>query len=217
LEYEKLNNLYISCMNCQMDCKNVMKNIPEGIPPRGFYFNSIPVKILIVAKNPGHPLENEMELFKGNIGKKLFDIYRNYQKKLYGNISLNKEKSTTFHKNLFRYISFILDIPNTIDDIYKNVAHTNLLKCSTYDERQKLTENDIRPCYNKYFMDEIKYLNPKVLLALGREAYKFLYKRKDQHGLPVVYIKHPSYYYKRGVEMEKLTEIKNEVNNLLKK
>jgi uracil-DNA glycosylase len=61
----ELNNLYVHCMNCQMDCKNVMKDLSGGIPPRGFYFKNFPVKILIVGKNPGHPLENESKRYKG--------------------------------------------------------------------------------------------------------------------------------------------------------
>ena len=211
---DNLNNLYINCMNCKINCPNIMKNIPHGIPPRGFYFLNIPIKILIIGKNPGHPLKDEKDMFKNKNGEDLFLNYRKYQNNLYSNILSNKEKSTTFHKNLFRYISYFLDMPNDIKEIYKYVAHTNLLKCSTTDEQQKLRncKEAVDNCFNTYLLSEIKYMQPKVLLALGKEVYKYLNKKDLQ--IPIICIKHPSYYYKKNEETEILNGIKNEINNI---
>jgi uracil-DNA glycosylase len=213
-----LKNLYVNCMNCKLNCNNIMKDIPNGIPPRGFYYKNIPVEILIVAKNPGHPLIDESLKFKDKIGMVLFESYRKFQDELYSNISLNEERSTTFHKNLFRYISFFLDIPNNINEIYKYVAHTNLLKCSTYNERQLLrnSKESLNTCYCYFFTYEIDYLQPKLILALGKEVYNFLLRKQDELKIPIIYIKHPSYYYKREEENEKLLIIKNRIQDILK-
>jgi uracil-DNA glycosylase len=211
----KLKNLYINCMNCTINCKNIYKNIPNGIPPRGFYFKNIPIKILIVGKNPGHPLKNEKAVYKNKKGKNLFLSYRTYQENLYSNILLNTEKSTTFHKNLFRYISFFLDISNEINEIYNYVAHTNLLKCSTKDEQLPLNKckEAVDTCFNTYLLNEIENMQPKILLALGKEVYEYLNK-KDLN-IPIIYIKHPSYYYKKNEEKEILLNIKNEIRKYI--
>jgi uracil-DNA glycosylase len=218
MDNKEIENFYTNCMNCQLNCNYpIYNNRAKGVPPRGFYFKKIPIEILVVAKNPGHPLENEKILFKNKYGKELFNSYRNFQDELYSNILLNKEKSTTFHKNLFEYISIILDIPNNVNEIYQHIAHTNLVKCSTIDEQQKLNNSLIDPCYNMYFLDEIKYLQPKIILALGREVEKYLLNKNDQIKIPIIYIKHPSYHYKREEKNKILLNIKKKINNILKK
>jgi len=213
----KIKNLYINCMNCSINCNNlyIYKNIPRGIPPRGFYFKNIPIKILIVGKNPGNPLKNEEILYKDKTGENLYLIYRTYQENLYSNILFETDKSTTFHKNMFRYISFFLDIPNNINEIYKYVAHTNLLKCSTIDEQIELNKckDAVDICFNKYLLNEIEYMQPKILLALGREVEKYLNKKDLK--IPIIYIKHPSYHYKKNEENEILLKIKNEIRKYI--
>jgi len=215
--FDNLNNLYINCMNCKISCKNILKDTHNGIPPRGFYYKNIPIKILIIGKNPGHPLNNETYEFKNKTGADLFLSYRKYQDNLYSNIFLNKEKSTTFHKNLFKYISFFLDIPNDIKEIYKYAAHTNLLKCSTINEQQLLRgcKEAVDACFNKYLLSEIEYLQPKILLALGKEVYNYLNKYKKKLNIPIIYIRHPSYYYKEDEEKEILIKIKNEIKKYI--
>jgi len=210
-----IDNLYIKCMNCTINCNNIYKNIPNGIPPRGFYFKNIPIKILIIGKNPGHPFENQKVIFKGKTGENLYLTSRTYQENLYSNILLNTDKSTTFHKNIFRYISYFLDIPNDINEIYKNVAHTNLLKCSTIDEQQLLNKckEAVDTCFNTYLIKEIEIMQPKVLLALGSEVYNYLIKKEFK--LPIIRIKHPSYYYKKSEEEEILLKIKNEIRKYI--
>ena len=211
----KLKNLYINCMNCTINCNNIYKDIPNGIPPRGFYFKNIPIKILIIGKNPGHPLKNQKVVYKNKTGEDLYLISKKYQENLYSNILLNTDKSTTFHKNIFRYISFFLDIPNDINEIYKYVAHTNLLKCSTIDEQLPLNKckEAVNTCFNTYLLNEIENMQPKILLALGREVYKYLYKKDLK--IPIIYIKHPSYYYKKNEEKEILLKIKYEIKKYI--
>ncbi len=207
-----LDDLYICCMNCantSSACPGVWKDIPAGIPPRGFFFKVAPVKLLVVAKNPGHPMQGEPDLFRGLIGRELFRAYRDYQEKLYPDPSRIREPSTRFHKTLFGYISYFLDIPR--DDIYLHAAHTNLVKCSTPGEQARLNPKTMAQCYTQYFRSEVDLLRPKVLLALGREVEKFLTERHSDHGLPVVYIKHPSYRYRQEDEARILGAIKTQI------
>jgi len=207
-----LESLYINCMNCAntpSHCPGIWKNIPAGVPPRGFFFKVAPVKLLVVAKNPGHPLKNEVGLYCGRSGRDLFLAYRQFQEKVYPDPGKIREFSTRFHKTLFRYISYFLDIPGT--DIYLHAAHTNLVKCSTRDEQARLKPKTMMECYTQYFRTELELLRPKVLLALGREVERFLIERQTDHNLPVVYIKHPSYRYRREEEKQILSDIKQQI------
>jgi len=207
-----LESLYVNCMNCgntALQCPGIWKNISAGLPPRGFFFKVAPVKLLIVAKNPGHPLKGEVDLYRGRIGSDLFFAYRRFQKKVYPDPGKIREFSTRFHKTLFRYISYFLDIPGT--DIYLHAAHTNLVKCSTRDEQARLKPKTMMECYTQYLRTELELLRPKVLLALGREVERFLIERQTDHNLPVVYIKHPSYRYRREEEKQILSDIKQQI------
>jgi hypothetical protein len=207
---------YASCMNCTINCPGVWIDIKNGIPPRGFYYQQSPIKILVVSKNPGHPLEGESQLFKGKVDQDLFKAYRTFQEKLYHNLLNNKEHSTRFHKNLYRYLSFFLDIPNDLDQIYSHVAHTDLLKCSTQNEQAKINDKMFEECYKKYFLKEVELLKPKMLLVLGREVERFLTKKKSEHNIPIIYIKHPSYFYKKDQEKLILEAKKKEIQQYLK-
>jgi len=212
-----IDSFYTSCMNCSINCSGVWIDIKNGIPPRGFYYQHSPIDILVVSKNPGHPLAGESLLFKGKTGVELFEAYRKFQKKLYNNLNDNTEQSTRFHKNLYRYLSNFLDIPNTLDKIYSYVAHTDLLKCSTYDEQKVINNKMFEVCYKKYFLKEIELLKPKILLALGREVERFLIKKKSEHNIPIIYIKHPSYYYRKEDEQKILELKKMEIRQILER
>lgn len=203
----------MNCRNPSSTCTGVWNDIPKGIPPRGFYYREAPIKVLAVAKNPGHPLLGEQELYRGLTGKDLFQAYRKHQEILYPNPDQVHEPSIRFHKTLFRYLSVFLEIPQ--DDIYLHAAHTNLVKCSTPDERAKLDPKAMAQCYSQYFKAELDLLRPRVLLALGREVEKFLISRKTDHQLPVVYIKHPSYRYRKEDEQRILTAIKRQIHSFL--
>jgi uracil-DNA glycosylase len=171
----QLDSLYTSSMNCtntEKECKGILKR--KGIPPRGFFYKSAPIDVLIVSKNPGHPLKKEQPKYKVRTGAELYQAYRNHQKEIYYNLEQTKDPNLRFHKNMFSYVSTIFNIPNDVDIIYQQVAHTALVKCSTKGESIGLHNSAMEECYQKYFKDELKLLKPKVLLALGREVEKFL-------------------------------------------
>ena len=71
---DTLDGLYAECVNCpnSLDkCPKTMKDIKEGVIPRGFHFEDVPVKILVVGKNPGKPNPGEREKFTNISSDKL--------------------------------------------------------------------------------------------------------------------------------------------------
>jgi hypothetical protein len=206
----------MDCSNTAKQCHGILKDFNKGIPPRGFFYKSFPVKILVVSKNPGHPLKGEIQKYRGKRGSDLYKAYRDHQEDLYYNLDKTKDRSLIFHKNLFQYLSYFLDVENHVDVLYQQIAHTNLVKCSTKGERDKLNTKTMEECYEKFFRTELNLLKPKVLLALGREVEKFLTKKKSEHGLPIIYIKHSSYHYSKQDKERILSGIKKEIAKSLK-
>ena len=227
---KEIEEFYSECMNCDAtknECPMALKNRKTGYVPRGFHYESPNIKLLVVGKNPGHLLDGEGKLYINKIGKKLVEIHNNIHKEYYNGLIFRKqenpykEKSNTFHKNLFRYTSFILDLPK--DMVYSQMAHTNIFKCSTKHEQQKLKEGDILFCYSKFFLRELALFKPKAILALGREVESFLKKRQEEisdklcydFSNRIIYIKHPSYYYNKKSEEEELKKIKQKIKTAL--
>jgi uracil-DNA glycosylase len=225
-----LEKFYIGCMNCdktKQECPMALKDFKMGYIPRGFHYDSSNIDILVVGKNPGGLLQGEEKLYIGKKGKMFFDTHKKlhegyYDDFLFGQQNSYNQRSTVFHRNLIRYIKYFLDI-ETDNSIYKFIALTNLFKCSTKDEQQKLNFRDILPCYREFFLDELYLFKPKVVLALGREVENFLinkFRKKEiyeklGYNLPIVYVKHPSYYYKKDEEEDILLEIKNKIHSYL--
>jgi len=73
----------------------------------------------------------------------------------------------------------------------------------------------MQECYETYLLREISLFKPQVLLALGNEVRNFLARQKGL-GVPVVGIKHPSYFYRRDIEAETLSKIKAEIQLALR-
>jgi len=214
---KELIALYTDCVNCsnnENDCPSIWKDFSTGVIPRGFYFESSNIQILVIAKNPGHPLEREQKLLVNKSGKELLNSYFSFHRSLYKKFKFSSERSTTFHKNLFnRYLPYFLDIP--AEKIYSKIAHTNLVKCSTRNEQERLNKRVMLTCFNKYLLNEIRIYQPKVILALGNEVYQFLKKHQDKFNVPIIKIKHPSYFYRKEEEKEILKSIKEEIHTYL--
>jgi uracil-DNA glycosylase len=211
--YEKV----VSCPNTPKECPNVINSIEKDYPPRGFMSGGTPgdIDIMIVGKNPGHIAENEKGAYSGKSSREIAEgMFRNPTWTIPAKGGIDT-KSYTFHRNLIRYICYFLDINN--DEVFKRCVYTNLVKCSTINEREKLKAKTITECFGNHLKYEIILWKPKVLLALGREAYNFLNDKqiKEEHDKPVIYIKHPSYYYRKEKEREILDKIKTEIQKYL--
>lgn len=204
-----IDELYIGCINCNKtntDCPGITKNKAEGMIPKGFYFQTNQPTILIVAKNPGHPLEDEQERYIGKTDIEIYEAHKQFVKDIFNGSDL----TTTFHKNLKRYIKHFLDIEQKLDkDIFNYVCYTNLVKCTTTEESGIIKTQTKQNCYSNYLSKEIELFKPKVILALGNEVANFLNKKKLK--IPIIIIKHPSYYYKREKRNEILDEKRDEI------
>jgi uracil-DNA glycosylase len=230
-KHTKVEEFYINVINCNKRCPTpIWIEREKGIIPRGFYFGNPSPKILVVGKNPGHPLA--CEDFRGLKGRKLYEKYKNFQDNCLRNLMLSNNASTNFLRNLHRYLIKILidqdldldkldgkEKKNAIDEIYKRVGRTNLVKCSTEKERQQLTNKWADTCYREFFLDEIKLLSPKIIVPLGREVSEYLKEHKDDLTNIALTdeLKHPSRPYRKDSEEERdaIGKIKNTIEEFL--
>jgi len=237
--HQILYKFYTECVNCALtrkQCPKAWKDRRIGMIPRGF---ELPLsrrpKLLVVGKNPGHPLDEfgECQLYIGKRGKDLLDAWLGWRDHLLKMILATSDDSLKYHKNRNRYLRFILGHSKRLEPyseysrrtlnsdvvmkdyakIMRSTAMTNLFKCSTRNERQKLKASDVAPCYNKFFSKEIHLMRPRAILAFGNEVYEILRRLDTERNLPfIVAIKHPSYFYLKQSEAEKLKEIKESLN-----
>lgn len=213
--HTKFIDLYFKVCDCYSDkCRNFPEiyNRPDlGSPPRGFYTESTgTVEILVVGKNPGHVLPSEAERYKNLSGIDLVKAHLNFSRGTFFKqlqFNVKERQSTTFHSNLNSYLMEILDAKK--ENIFKQCAYTNLVKCSTTDDEQKqLSIRSMNECFNTHLSQEIDFFKPKMILALGREVEKYLLKVK-KISYPIAYVKHPSYHYKKELREIKINELKN--------
>ncbi|MGH8524468.1 MAG: uracil-DNA glycosylase family protein [Gammaproteobacteria bacterium] len=210
----EIDRLYAECMNCPKEvgrCPGTWRDIPGGVPPRGFRDGKPGVQLLVVAKNPGHPLNGEREALSGHTGRELLTAYRAFQETF--KAKGPAEASGRFHRNLRRYLEYFLECEGP--QLEAIVASTNLVKCSSPNERAPLQRRTMVECYDTYLRKEVALMRPKVVLALGNEVRDFLNRQKDL-GVPVIGIKHPSYFYRRDLEAGILAEIKRKIQQALR-
>ena len=210
-------NTISTCGNTAVQCPNTLNSHSSGWIPRGFFtrVNSSAVDVLAVCKNPGHLLPNESDLYRRTSFSELAKTHMQHAAVTFqgGNITNSNDlRSTVFHRNLRRYMSFILDVDQL--SVFDHMVYTNLVKCSTRGERDKLDIKTMSECFSRHFVREIDFFKPKVLIAFGREVESFLIRMRERgaHSLPVVYLKHPSYYYRKDIEGLELARAKSEVS-----
>jgi uracil-DNA glycosylase len=218
----------ISCPLTAKECPYALKNFAKGDIPRGFSFKEkAHPDILVVRKNPGHADKAEKEYYRGRKGKSLFKALTRYH---HGKNIIRPKGSNRFSINERRYLLFILGyhkqlVPfktfqiqdNERKKISQRVFFTNLFKCSTEDEQATIPKSAFSVCYERYFLEELRLVKPRLILAAGREVYNFL-QRKEKVGqitVPIIYIKHPSYFYSKENESPKLKKIKRSVKKIL--
>lgn len=77
-------------------------------------------------------------------------------------------------------------------DIYKNTWFTNILKCSTPENRPS-SDQEVSQCV-QYLIHEIELLQPSVIILLGKHVADVF----PRHITPVVHAYHPSFYVRQG-------------------
>lgn len=74
-----------------------------------------------------------------------------------------------------------------------NFYFTNLIKCSDLNLRK---EGSRANCY-QFFCQELKDVNPKRIVALGRKVESFL--KKQEITVPIYFSYHPAYLLRNGI------------------
>lgn len=100
-------------------------------------------------------------------------------------------------------VDFLLDEAGLSRD---QVYITNAIKCRPPGNRPGNKE-ELNNCYNKWLKKEIKFVNPKVIVLLGKDAWKTVTKEKMLFGHQQVkrtkkrvylVLYHPSFFLRRG-------------------
>ena len=234
----KLKHFYSKVMDCSLtpkECLLAVKSKKTGDAPRGFLFKEgIRPDILVVAKNPGTTSSKEKEYYKGKSGQALIKSHLKFNvDRMTGKFQI-PSKIRKFQPNRRRYLLYILDIHKKLmpykefikdRDIYKDEEQiaekcffTNLFKCSTEDKRITIHNKDFSTCYNEHFKDELEIINPKVIIAAGREVNGFLttLKKQGKLSIPFVKVKHFSLSYSLVSEKNELKKIKTQVQKLIR-
>lgn len=84
--------------------------------------------------------------------------------------------------------------------IYSQSYLTNLVKCSSFDNKVDTKHSDI--CFEQFLKRELETIKPQFIICLGNQVYEYMKTKKD----PVYKIKHPSYYYAYKKEPETMYE-----------
>ena len=232
---KQVEEFYIKCINCsvsQSECPKAWKDFSKGLVPRAFHIcRSRFPKILVVAKNPGHPLDKygERQFYDGKKGKRLFQAYLKWRNEFVENLLCQPDPSLKFHINKTRYLRYFLSHVEKLEsfeayrkrcfqagriskdhkEIMRSVAFTNLFKCSTKNEREKLSFKDVKVCLERYFLKEVEMLKPQVILAFGNEVGSNLKRlKKDKNLPPIEKVRHPSYFYNKDIEARQLSKVK---------
>ena len=71
-------------------------------------------------------------------------------------------------------------------------------------------------CYKNHLVREIEFFKPRVVFALGREVEKYLKKFEKNGQFKVVYIKHPSYHYRKELRQIKIADIKEKYKAIIR-
>jgi uracil-DNA glycosylase family 4 len=84
--------------------------------------------------------------------------------------------------------------------IYDQSYFTNLVKCSSFDNKVDINHCDI--CFEQFLKRELETTKPQYVICLGNQVFEYVKTKHD----PVYKIKHPSYYYAYKKEPEIIYE-----------
>ncbi len=105
--------------------------------------------------------------FTEGIGNKKSKVMLVFDNIFLADILEDKFFSDTNYKNLLS--TFLVDTELKVEDLYI----TSLIKCYPSDTTKKPTKPAIHKCFESYLKQEIKEVNPKVIVLCGKEVIKF--------------------------------------------
>lgn len=214
---KRILKIYSQVTTCKDGCYGIRNEPNNGVIGRSFYcpFETNNVSLLMVSKNPGIGHFKEKEMYAPLSGEQRVSSHGKYVKSRFR--GTNNLITSTYHQNILEWLSIILGVEPTHDAVFRKSAMTAMVKCeSLADKTATMPSNTILNCTEKFLFKEIEAIKPKFLLALGREAFKFLTLKNVivRHGLPIGKLYHPSWTnMKGGVSKYKsvgLVDLKNQ-------
>lgn len=178
----------INCRRCWSSRYGYKIKKQPFVPPRGWAGNkeSESIQFVVVGKNPGHPLPDEIEAFKNKsphstLDSKDIDFIHNFAYSVYRDPwSYKYGQSSVYHRKLKEYIVEALvkcDLATRTEAqknwITKYVWLTDLVKCSTVKESDSIPK-EIRHNCLPFLLEEITYFKPKAIIAVGSLAWETL-------------------------------------------
>jgi len=195
-----LLSIYKACVHCSENCPEIVNRPKLGLPPRGFWYSQdiqIPLEILVVGKNPGHatPDQSESKYFSSvaNDKESLCKAVMSHADRLF------RRPEPGFHRTLVRLLRELLGE----DELYSRFAITEVVKCQGIQEQGRLHRTTVQTCFDLWLRREIQIFQPRMILALGREAESALRRLlQSPWNERVVYAYHPSYGLRNLIEVK---------------
>lgn len=163
----------------------------------------ISVRLIVIGKNPGHPVPEEALLYRHAISvarspqekaQLLFDAMVKWGEKCH--IESIPGRQGIYHRRLMAFLRETLGAKNN-EEVLDNVYFTELMKCSTpEDEQARLKASTVRKCIGNWLLKELDILPNVPILALGRESELFLRRISKEIDARTVYLSHPSWPFK---------------------
>jgi hypothetical protein len=190
----------IECGKCQ--CGGLV-DITHGWVPRimvGARKGVSALKLILVGKNPGHPIPEEADrycmaisLAHNNEDKAelLFDAMVIWGEHCH--LESVPGRQGIYHRKLMGFLRDVLNV-DTNEEVLDQVYFTEVVKCSTpNDELAKLDSLVTKECIKNWLMKDLEILPNVPILALGRETEKLLRKIARETDSRIVYLSHPSW------------------------
>lgn len=158
------------------------------------------VKLIVVGKNPGHPIPEEAERYCMAISvahtdedkaELLFDAMVNWGEHCH--LESVPGRQGIYHRKLMGFLRDILSA-DTNEEVLDQVYFTEVVKCSTPgDEQAKLDPVVPKACIRNWLMKEFEIIPNVPILALGRETEKLLRNIAREIDSRTDYLSHPSW------------------------
>ena len=210
-----VKNLSEKLFGCELPCRGVVRD-GRHYPRSILYLGNNAPRLIVIGKNPGHMLAGEPRA-------ETYEDWVQWTRECFTQID---DKSTKFHINLLRYLNFLLSSgyleyreakPRSVrtelfESVFTRVYMTNMLKCSTPDERETFgnLNTELDNCTKTYLDKELSLCGHPPVLCLGGEAIQSFGKYFPKYANKVTHLRHPSYFYatKNNTTKAKLLEAK---------
>jgi uracil-DNA glycosylase family 4 len=181
-------DLYESVVACPEVCADIVRDLDTNIP-RGFFTLAKPgteVRLLLVAQNPGQPMDVERNLYRGLGVKAATKAHIQFVDNCFF-----RGEGKVFHNRLVDWLTDLLEADARA--VFEQVVYTNAVKCTTRGNRVPIPAT-AELCLRLHLKREIDFWKPRLVVALGAGAHRLLELSAIDHDC----LPHPS--HRRGRE-----------------